>query len=398
MIWRQQHDDTDVSIARTLIVGDPNASGPPEQHDLSQYATSENHPAKVGAYRFTRRTLSTHTASVVIKPGNQTGAIAEGDIVQIYLQVTTSREPASVINRLYVVESKGHNLSGEETLSLSHFPVNSGRQSLIALAVAAAVGTGTILPSNRTGSSCDLPGAASDTSVPAKTTSGTPFSGASSGGGTDPYGGGGKPTDSPPLPGTDGAAQYAAGRGTLPPSPGGHPEGGDPRCPNGLHRVTGAINGGGVIFGVGVSATLYYIGMSLPMVTSGGSPYNNWSWTVYPWKVTWFGWLGAESGPPSSQSADINSLVALPGSPSGTPDFPLDWTAIFTCKLANGTPDAPTPARKIYTVVEGDSMRNISEKMYGTPNRADDIQNANPWLMGLDNWGLVPGTRLDIPV
>jgi hypothetical protein len=53
-----------------------------------------------------------------------------------------------------------------------------GRLAVIAQAVAAAVGTGTILPSQRTGSSCDLPGAASDTSVPAKSTGGTAFSSA----------------------------------------------------------------------------------------------------------------------------------------------------------------------------------------------------------------------------
>jgi len=199
MLWRQQHDAADVPIVRTLPVGDPNAAGPPEQHDLSQFATTENHAAKVGVYRFTRRTLSTHSATVALKPGTQTGNITEGDIVQIYLLVTSNREQVSVINKWYTVESIGHNLIGEETLNLSHFPVYFSGQSHIALAVSVATGEGIILSSNRTGSNCDLAGAATDTSVPAKSTSGTPIA-TGAGGGVDPYGTGGPPMDSPPPP------------------------------------------------------------------------------------------------------------------------------------------------------------------------------------------------------
>ena len=219
MLWCQQADDTDVPIVRTLTVGDQNASGPVEQHDLSQYATTENHAAKVGAYLYARRTLSTHTATVRLKPGNQTGTIAQGDIVQLYLAVETSREAVGKINRFYQVESIGHSLSGEETLSLSHFPVNSSGQSLIALAVANATAPGTTLSSNRTGGSCDIAGASTSTTVPTKSTSGTPISGQATGGGAsstywaatgqfiDLFGGGtvtgngsigGLPIDSPP--------------------------------------------------------------------------------------------------------------------------------------------------------------------------------------------------------
>jgi len=216
MLWRQQADDTDVPIVRTLTVGDQNASGPVEQHDLSQYATTENHAAKVGAYLYARRTLSTHTATVRLKPGNQTGTIAEGDIVQLYLAVETSREAVGRINRFYQVESIGHSLSGEETLSLSHFPVNSSGQSLIALAVANATAPGLTLSSNRTGGSCDIAGASTSTTVPTKSTSGTPISGQATGGASsstywaatgqfiDLFGGGtfggAAPTDSPQAP------------------------------------------------------------------------------------------------------------------------------------------------------------------------------------------------------
>jgi hypothetical protein len=398
MLWRQQHDDTDVPIVRTLAVGDPNAPGPPEQHDLSQFATSENHAAKVGVYKFTRRTLSTHTASVVLSPGNQTGLIVEGDIVQIYLQVITSREPESVINRCYVVESVGHNLAGEETLSLSHFPVNSSGQSLIALAVAAAAGTGTILPSNRTGSSCDLPGAASDTSVPAKTTSGTAFSSTSGGGGggggpaIDPNGGAGPPTDSPPNP-NEGAAPYAGEPGEGPVPGTNDPTGSI--CPYGATRVTGRVTGGTVVSGIGLSAQVSFTAFSLPIVTRNGEPYDFY-YRQIPYKVTWFGWVGAEFGPPAAQVGYINALeVLLPGTEYGTPT-PLGFEAAFTCRLANGTPDTPTPTKRLHPVEDGETFPDISQKYYGTPNRGDDIRNANPWILGLQNWGL-RGLVLEIP-
>jgi nucleoid-associated protein YgaU len=51
----------------------------------------------------------------------------------------------------------------------------------------------------------------------------------------------------------------------------------------------------------------------------------------------------------------------------------------------------------LHTVEEGDTMENLSQRYYGTPSRADDIRNANPNLMGLDNWGLWPGLLLEIP-
>jgi hypothetical protein len=68
----------------------------------------------------------------------------------------------------------------------------------------------------------------------------------------------------------------------------------------------------------------------------------------------------------------------------------------YICSSQDGTPGTPVLA-KLYKVVEGDSMAIISQKAYGTTARANDIKAANAWLMGLDNWGLVPGTMLTIP-
>lgn len=436
MLWRQQHDDIDVPIVRTLVVGDPNAPGPPEQHDLSQFATSENHVAKVGTYKFTRRTLSTHTASVVLKPGNQTGTLVEGDIVQIYLQVITSREPAGVINRVYVVESIGHNLAGEETLSLSHFPVNSSGQSLIALAVADAVGTGTILPSNRTGSSCDLPGAAADTSVPASTTSGTPFSASSGGGGIsggggggggvtpgfNPYGPDGVPTDSPPLPYEGGAPKYA-GDDQIPGK-----KGSDTLCPDGFNGyVTGTV-----AFGRGKEGQynpspfsrsyFSYLATAPASITNTGRTFAILHHTntevdtiVYgeKYRVSWFGWppyptyggisLDPESLPPSPQSEEVWNVWNDTTHPKVVPTS----TASYTCNLPSGLPDTPITNQRYYTVVEGDTLEIISQKMYGTTARANDILAANQvygnsllygFTLSGANWLMWPGMVLAIPV
>ena len=42
-------------------------------------------------------------------------------------------------------------------------------------------------------------------------------------------------------------------------------------------------------------------------------------------------------------------------------------------------------------------MASISLRFYGTTARAADIQAANPWLMGLDNWGLSGQWLLTLP-
>jgi hypothetical protein len=382
MIWRQQHDDTDVPIVRTLAVGDPNASGPVEQHDLSQFATTENHAAKVGTYLYARRTLSTHTATVRLKPGNQTGTIAEGDVVMVYLQVETSREPASVINRFYVVESISHALTGEETLQLSHFPVNSEGQSLIALAVANATAPGAILASNRTGGSCDLAGASSSTTVPAKTTSGTPINPqgstywAATGAFIDLFSGAGAPSDTPPGPASGGAKKFATGGGPIPPT-----TEGDLRCPLGYNRVTGRIFGVIFIFGTVGGYEWGFTATDFPTATY----VNSGTYFGYAYDLWTVSWQDPVNG---AQSQNVHSVISVG-------EFAIQADS-YSCTTDTGTPGATVSAR-LYKVVEGDSMAIISRKMYGTTARANDIKNANTWLMGLDNWGLVPGMVLTIP-
>jgi hypothetical protein len=403
MLWRQQHDDADVPIVRSLPVGDQNASGPVEQHDLSQFATTEIHPARVGAYRYARRILSTHTATVKLKPGNQTGQIIEGDIVQIVLQVITNREPAGLLNVVYVVESVGHSMAGEETLNLSHFPVNSSGQGLIALAVAGVTPPGQILPSNRTGSSCDISGASTDTTVPAKSTSGTPIASQGTGGpnGTywaaggqfiDLFPGTGAPNDSPPYPPIGG--RHANNGGVIPPSSGTNDLGGDARCPNGYAVVNGWVKAGfiyGPDSGDNGGGFSFTSSSGFPNVAPG-TPYDYGNFRIQPFLVSW-------TDPTAGSRSEI-AIGFYKKTNGSTVAFEIAATS-YSCKLDDGSAGSsvsnPSGIPRVYQVREGDSFATISTKVYGNSGRASDIKTANPQLMGLDNWGLVPGLWLTIP-
>lgn len=172
IIWRQQQLDDDVPLARTLEVGLA-SGGPFEQHDLSGFCTNELHAGRAGAYIHSRRYLSTHTATVKLRPGGQSGILAEGDIVRVQLDLNPSREVRAQFVETYQVESIGRSWSGEETLSLTHFPLFGAGGSLITAAVASVTVPGEILPTQRSAVNCDLPGRAGNGNVPSKSTSGT---------------------------------------------------------------------------------------------------------------------------------------------------------------------------------------------------------------------------------
>jgi hypothetical protein len=159
-----------------LPIGTSNGTDKPEQRDLSQFCTSELHASRAGSYEYARRVLVGHTATVKLRTGSQTGRIKEGDVVQVYLRVEADGDAPWFYNYYYQVESVGLDFTGEETLSLTHFPVDADGRSLLADAVVRAPVTGVILPSQRTGPSGDVAGRDTDTSVPGSLTSGTPLS------------------------------------------------------------------------------------------------------------------------------------------------------------------------------------------------------------------------------
>jgi hypothetical protein len=156
MLWRQQPDD-DIGIIRSTEVRFSNQAlnGPFEQYDLSEFCTSENHAVKVGAYNVARRQYIEHTLRLRVRPDSFNSTLALGDIVRVKLNRETTPGIVTLHDYMYEVERIGRNISGEVELDLTHFPVNSQGQSILALLVNDAVGAGFQLPTGRINFDCD---------------------------------------------------------------------------------------------------------------------------------------------------------------------------------------------------------------------------------------------------
>lgn len=166
VIWRQQLEG-DIGIIRTYerrFTGTAEA-GPYESHDLSEFCTSEDHAAKVGAYILGKRVYPTHSIRFSARPQAHNAILAAGSIIRVRLERSATNFVASVHDYLYQVTNITETLSGDVSYDAVHFPVDSQGRSLIALDVAAAVGSGTLLTSNRTAPSCDK-NSPTDTTVP----------------------------------------------------------------------------------------------------------------------------------------------------------------------------------------------------------------------------------------
>jgi hypothetical protein len=79
-----------------------------------------------------------------------------------------STGPTSLHDYLYEVDRIGKSITGEVQLELTHFPVDASLASVVAQEVAAAVGSGLLLPTGLTGVTCDV-NSSGDTSVPEET-------------------------------------------------------------------------------------------------------------------------------------------------------------------------------------------------------------------------------------
>jgi hypothetical protein len=168
-LWRQQ-DNLGIPVMRTAEVRYAGTAidGPFEQHDLSKFCASENHAVKATAYKVSRRKHITHRARLGVKPDAFNTTLAAGDLVRVKLERTPSTGATSLHDYLYEVDRIGKSVSGEVLLDLTHFPVDANGASVVAQEVAAATGTGLLLPTGLTGITCDVNSSA-DTSVPAET-------------------------------------------------------------------------------------------------------------------------------------------------------------------------------------------------------------------------------------
>ena len=169
MLWRQQ-DDLGIPVMRNTEVRYTGTAvdGPYEQHDLSEFCSTENHAVKIGTYIISKRKHVTHRLRIGVKPDAYNPTLGAGDLVRVRLERIASTGADSVHDYLYEVDRIGKSIGGEVQLDLTHFPVDANRASVVALEVAAAVGSGLLLPTGLSGITCDT-NSSSNTSVPAET-------------------------------------------------------------------------------------------------------------------------------------------------------------------------------------------------------------------------------------
>lgn len=163
MVWRQQPDD-DIGLIRTSLVNivDAFTDQPTEQHDMSQFCSSELHAVKVGAYLAARRAFVTHTLRIRVKPDAYNTTLALGDIVRVRLRRETDLDAVTWHDYLYEVERINKTLSGAVELDLIHFPIDASGRSVVALYVQAASVKGYIYDTGRSDFTCDIPGRDTD--------------------------------------------------------------------------------------------------------------------------------------------------------------------------------------------------------------------------------------------
>lgn len=171
MAWRQQGDNGLSGITRSTPVyySDTPGYAPIEEHNLTQFCTSEIHAVRAGMFEQAKRRWSTHTARVTVVPGAYDNRLGEGDLIALQLD----REDLDGVNdpvvEWYSVTSLSAGREGRIILDLEHFPVDSQGRSLVALDVVNATAAGDLFITGDSGASCDEDSSrATDTSVPAE--------------------------------------------------------------------------------------------------------------------------------------------------------------------------------------------------------------------------------------
>jgi hypothetical protein len=91
-----------------------------------------------------------------VRPASFNATLSQGDIVQVIMQRVASSAAAGEHRYLYEVDRIGKSRTGEVSLDLTHFPVDSLGRSLVALDVASATGGGIVFDTAKSGVSCDV--------------------------------------------------------------------------------------------------------------------------------------------------------------------------------------------------------------------------------------------------
>ena len=156
--WRQSLAD-DAPIIRTVEVKyttGNTSNGPYETHDLSAFCTNETHAVKVGAYILAKRVHTGHTVQFTARPQQHNRVLSPGSIVRVRLGRQVAGAGSAYHDWLYQVDKINRAVSGEISYECSQFPIDAQGRSLIALDVAEATASGTLLSSDRTGLTCDV--------------------------------------------------------------------------------------------------------------------------------------------------------------------------------------------------------------------------------------------------
>jgi uncharacterized membrane protein YgcG len=168
--WRQQGPDGLSRMIRTTEVAYDSTpeTAPTEEHDLSQFCTTEIHAARAIRFGQAKRRHLTHSAAVAIKAGYWNSTLGEGELIQVQLDREDVDGVSSPMVEIYWIVSANTGREGTLTLQLEHCPVDGLGRSLVAMDVAAVQVANITFLTGDTAPSCDAdPGRATDCSIPA---------------------------------------------------------------------------------------------------------------------------------------------------------------------------------------------------------------------------------------
>lgn len=154
--WRQQ-PEADFGLVRTIQVrySGEAANGPFVGIDMSNYCTSEDHAAKIGAFRLAQRKFVTHHLRLTVREGSYNSTLVVGDLVRVRLRRETTEGEVEYHDKAYEINRIEKTFSSTIIYDLTHFPLDAQGRSIIAREVDAASGAGNTINVGRSAFTCD---------------------------------------------------------------------------------------------------------------------------------------------------------------------------------------------------------------------------------------------------